>query len=197
MKRPTWAALLLAGGASSRMGFPKALIDCAGRPLWRVQAGKLGALRPTERFLSTPAALELARTGAWKIIRDEKPGLGPLGGIDAARRAMKSEWLLVLAVDLAHMSTPYLRALREDAMTSGRGQVPAMDGFHLGLAAIYPRAWLDRQLPAHLASRDRSLQRLVRAGLTEGVLATRPAAKRDAKLFRNLNSPQDLLLRPR
>jgi molybdopterin-guanine dinucleotide biosynthesis protein A len=104
-----FAALLLAGGRSSRMGSPKALLDWCGRPLWRHQAETLDALAPDERFISLPPGLAVD-CGIWTPVVDRVPDLGPLGGIEAALRAMRSDWLVVLAIDLPAMTTDYLRA---------------------------------------------------------------------------------------
>jgi molybdenum cofactor guanylyltransferase len=191
VKTPSCAALLLAGGASTRMGFPKALVNVEGMPLWQMQMDKLLALHPAETFLSAPRDLGLP-SGAWKILRDEKPGLGPLAGLAAARRTMSAEWLLVLAVDLPRMTVSYLEALRDQAFKSGVGQVPELDGRYLGLAAIYPRAFLNDHLDTHLRSDDRSVQRLVRAGITEGSLQAAAVADSDRHLFQNANTPADL-----
>src|SRR6202044_2197920 len=59
VKAPSCAALLLAGGTSTRMGFPKALANRDGAPLWRVQMDKLAELHPAETFFSAPRDLEL------------------------------------------------------------------------------------------------------------------------------------------
>jgi molybdopterin-guanine dinucleotide biosynthesis protein A len=191
VKTPPLAALLLAGGASSRMGSPKALLEIGGKPLWRVQLEKLEALSPAELLLSAPSDLEFP-AGAWTILRDHAPNRGPLAGLEAARRAMTSEWLLVLAVDLPLMTALYLEALRGRAFASHLGQVPEMDDRFLGLAAIYPRAFLDGHLEAHLRSDDRSVQRFVRAGIDAGRLAPWKVAETERSLFQNLNTPADL-----
>jgi molybdopterin-guanine dinucleotide biosynthesis protein A len=191
VKASSCAALLLAGGASTRMGFPKALADVEGKPLWRTQIEKLAALLPAELFFSAPEGLELP-AGTWTLIRDEKTGLGPLAGLAAAHRIMSAGWLIVLAIDLPRMTASYLETLRGRAFTSGLGQVPELDGRYLGLAAIYPRAFLDRHLDAHLRSDDRSVQRLVRAGIAEGSLASCPVAENERHLFQNVNTPEDL-----
>jgi molybdopterin-guanine dinucleotide biosynthesis protein A len=191
VKTSSCAVLLLAGGASTRMGFPKALVNVDGTPLWRVQMEKLADLRPAETFLSAPRELELP-SGAWKIVHDSAPDLGPLAGLASARHFMTAEWLLVLAVDLPRMSSTYLAALRDRALASGVGQVPELEGRLLGLAAIYPRAFLDDHLDAHLRSDDRSVQRLVRSGIIEGALAACPVTEKDRALFQNVNMPEDL-----
>jgi molybdopterin-guanine dinucleotide biosynthesis protein A len=173
------------------MGFSKALVKVDGRPLWRLQMEKLAGLAPAELFFSAPPGLELP-AGEWTVLHDEKPGLGPLGGLAAAHCVMSADWLVVLAVDLPRMTASYLETLRDHAVTDGLGQVPEMDGRYLGLAAIYPRAFLDRHLDAHLRGDDRSVQRFVRAGIAEGLLAACPVAEKNRHLFQNVNTLEDL-----
>jgi molybdopterin-guanine dinucleotide biosynthesis protein A len=184
------AALLLAGGASTRMGRPKALLEFAGQPFWKVQMDKLQALDPDELFVSIPRELSLP-SGPWRVLYDEKVGLGPLSGLDAALQAMTGEWLVVLAVDLPEMTTAFLRNLHEAASETGCGLIPQLDGFYEGLAAIYPRSLADL-CRTHLASDDRSLQRFARQAVADGQLAVYPVAEESRALFRNVNRPADL-----
>jgi len=184
------AALLLAGGASTRMGQPKALLDYAGQPFWSVQMEKLQALRPDELFLSIPRELSLP-SGPWQVLHDEKVERGPLSGLHAALQAMTGEWLVVLAVDLPDMTTAFLQNLCDAAPAKGCGLVPQLDGFYESLAAIYPRslAGLCRE---HLASNDRSLQRFARQAMADGLLSIYPVMEENRSLFRNVNWPADV-----
>ena len=182
------AALLLAGGASTRMGRPKAMLDCAGQPLWRAQAEKLQALAPDELFISLPRELDLPK-GPWTALHDWEPGLGPLSGIHAALQTMTADWLIVLAVDLPEMTASFLENLCQRA--EKRGVVPQLDGFYEGLAAVYPRS-LANLCGKILGSEDRSLQNFVRQGIAEGFLSEYPATEKERPLFRNVNRPSDL-----
>jgi molybdopterin-guanine dinucleotide biosynthesis protein A len=184
------AALLLAGGASTRMGRPKALLDHAGRPLWRIQLEKLESLHPAELFLSIPRELSLP-PGPWQILHDQEVGLGPLSGLHAALKAMTGEWLVVLAVDLPDMTTAFLQNLYHAALAKGCALVPQFDGVYEGLAAIYPRSLADL-CEKHLASNDRSLQRFARQAIADGFLSTYSITEESRSLFRNVNRPADL-----
>jgi len=172
------------------MGRPKALLDCAGRPLWKIQMEKLRALDPDEVFLSIPRELSLP-SGPWRVLHDEKVGLGPLSGLHAALQATTTEWLVVLAVDLPDMATAFLQNLCEAARVKGCGLIPQFDGFYEGLAAIYPRS-LAALCGQHLAGSDRSLQHFVRQAMADGLLSAYPVGKANRSLFRNVNRPADL-----
>jgi molybdopterin-guanine dinucleotide biosynthesis protein A len=172
------------------MGRPKALLEIAGRPLWRIQLEKLQSLHPVELFLSIPHELSLP-PGPWQILYDQESGLGPLSGLHAALKAMTGEWLVVLAIDLPDMTTVFLENLYHAALTKGCGVVPQFDGVYEGLAAIYPRALADL-CQKHLACKDRSLQRFVRQAIADGFLMTYSMTEESRPLFRNVNRPADL-----
>jgi molybdopterin-guanine dinucleotide biosynthesis protein A len=184
------AALLLAGGASTRMGQPKALLNHAGQPLWRVQMEKLQALGPVELFLSFPSELSPPH-GPWRVLDDEESGLGPLSGLHAALKLQTAKWLVVLAVDLPDMTTAFLQNLHGASAAKGCGMVPRLDGFYEGLAAVYPRSLADL-CAKHLAGNDRSLQYLARQGIDQGLLSVYPVTEANRALFRNVNRPVDL-----
>jgi len=172
------------------MGQPKALLDFGGQPLWKRQMEKLQALAPNELFLSFPPSLPLP-SGPWQALHDEKVGLGPLSGLHAALRIMKSKWLVVLAVDLPDMTPAFLQNLYDLALAKGCGVVPQLDGFHQCLAAIYPRE-LAVLCGKHLASPDRSLQGLARQAVADGLLSVYPVTEEERPYFRNVNRPVDL-----
>ena len=133
-----FAAVLLAGGQSRRMGRDKALLELPdGCRLWERQWQVLGALEPAERFVSGSWREGFPADLPW--LADEFPGCGPLAGIAAALQAMRSPRLVVLAVDLPAMSVDFLRGLLQGSDSTG--VVPQRaDGFFDPLAAVYPEA---------------------------------------------------------
>lgn len=185
---PPFAAVLLAGGQSRRMGRDKAMLTLPdGRRLWERQLGVLRELAPTELFISGPA-----REGFppdVPCLADEQPGCGPLGGIAAALRAMQSPRLVVLAVDLPNMTSGYLRGLLENVEDPACGVVPkhlATDGFYEPLAAVYPLACRDLA-EAALRRENRSLQNFVQ---TAGrLIQIRAISAEEKPLFANWNEP--------
>lgn len=101
------AGLLLAGGASRRMGRPKAELPIAGRTLladrWEVLRQVADPVWVSRPYGSSPSAATVV---------DEAPDLGPLGGIIAGLerlRLQRREFLLVLAVDMPAVSAVLLR----------------------------------------------------------------------------------------
>src|SRR5438034_137726 len=158
------SAGLLAGGESRRMGKDKPTIVFHGKPLWQIQLDLLCKLYPAEIFLS-------ARTDpGWRprdvqFVRDVSPSRGPLSGLTATLKRIRTSHLLALAIDMPFMNENYLRSLCT-LIEPGRGVLPIIGDRAEPLAAIYPsEAHVD--LAAALRGIDFSLQtitaRLVRS----------------------------------
>lgn len=132
------SAVILAGGASTRMGRDKAWLPCDGQTLLERQAGLARKLRPRELFISGRADANYSAFGL-PVLPDATPGLGPLPGILAALKASTAPLVLVLAVDLPLMQSEILESLlaRCDEWT---GVVPSVDRRLESLAAFYPTA---------------------------------------------------------
>jgi molybdopterin-guanine dinucleotide biosynthesis protein A len=185
-----FAAVLLAGGQSRRMGRDKAMLPLAGgRLLWQRQLDDvLRPLGPAELLVSGPSREGFPADV--RCIADAEPGLGPLSGIAAALEAATAPWLAVLAVDLPGMTAGYLKTLLNER-TAGAGMVPVHpEGWLEPLAAIYPRACLPLAR-ARLSGPDRSMHGFVREALSQGHLQTRPIRHSETILFANWNAPPE------
>ena len=191
------AAVLLAGGKSSRMGRDKSALLVNGRPLWERQLEVLRATDPAELFISGKTGGPYAGSGI-EILADEFPDAGPLAGIASALRRCGSEWLLVLAVDMPAMTADFLRILLDEARSTAAGVVPSApadrDTGGRGLeplAAVYPRVAL-RFAEDCLRSGERKMEAFIRLLESQGLVAVRPAEPDASRLFRNWNTPGDL-----
>lgn len=141
------AGFILAGGASSRMGRDKGLLDFGGVPLILHTARLLESLVAEVTVVGSPqryAALGL-RTIADEGDRQtqdgpDKPGSGPLAGIAAALGATQLPWNLILACDLPYLSAEWLDWLLSRALRSrGAAIVPRTERGIEPLAAVYGR----------------------------------------------------------
>lgn len=183
-----FAAVLMAGGRSKRMGTSKALLDCDGTPLWRLQMNKLVTLRPAELFFSVQPGMAFP-PGQWTFVHDCSPDSGPLGGLEAALRLARSNLLVTLAVDMPTMTTDFLNGLLEQSGPAGI--VPHLDGYYFGAAAVYPVGILPL-VERILAGNDRSFQRLIRDALHSGMMTARDVPPSERGLFENWNAPADV-----
>jgi molybdopterin-guanine dinucleotide biosynthesis protein A len=158
--RVEFAAALIAGGRSRRMGTDKALLTVTWRtqqmPLWKRQLAVLGELKPNQLMLSGPQ-----RAGSPVIaVSDRWPSMGPLAGIATCLDLCRHEFLLVLAVDLPRMESDCLTQLLLRS-ANGCGVVPIRLGRYEPLIAVYPKKAFAVAV-ARLDRRELKLQEFVR-----------------------------------
>ncbi len=187
--RPPFAAAVLAGGRSSRMGSDKAFVLWRGRRLIDRQLALLKALGPTELLVSGRAGIDYGVADV-RVVLDAQPDQGPLGGLAALLHATAAPNVLILAVDLPAMTEAFLERLLLQCC-AGVGVVPLTESGWEPLVAVYPRDVLP-VINARLARGDLAMHAMIaeatRAGLLQAVEIT--GLHRD--VFRNLNTPLDL-----
>lgn len=183
-----FTAVLLAGGASQRMGRDKAALTFGVQKLWQRQIDTLLACAPVEVLISGRF------DGPWRgtnlrVIEDGVEGGGPLRGIATALDEAVTDLLLVLAVDMPLMDSKFLLNLLSVAKEAG--VVPFLGGRFEPLAAVYP---LDVHPLAqyHLTNREYSLQSFVRAGVEQQLLQVRQVAVEEEPYFTNVNTFEEL-----
>jgi molybdopterin-guanine dinucleotide biosynthesis protein A len=183
------AALVLAGGRSSRMGGgDKPLIDLAGRP---ILARVLDRLRPHHRRVALSANGDPARFAAFglPVLPDETP-CGPLAGILAGLRwaaGQGASHLLTVPGD-----SPFLPA----GLAAALAPAPAMaasDGRRHPTVGLWPTAAAEA-LAAHLQSLDPARPGDFSVVAFAATLAMRVVAFDTAAgdPFLNINTPADL-----
>jgi molybdopterin-guanine dinucleotide biosynthesis protein A len=148
-------AVVLAGGRSSRMGEPKALLEWHGSTLLRRVVGlaSRGCEGPVvvvraagQQLPDLPAAV--------RVLDDEQEGRGPLQGVAAGLAALRDEveHAFVCATDLPFLHPRFVRRVVR-AVEARDVALPVVGGFRQPLAAAYRTALADR---AHaLLAQDR------------------------------------------
>ena len=125
-----------------------------------------------------------------RVVADLVPDAGPLAGISACLGAMRSDLLIVLAVDLPRMTSLYLA--RTLALCSKDcGMVAKHVDFYEPLAAIYPKT-ISSLADEHLHDGRYALQDFVRDGLHQRLMESFELEPKDEILFKNVNRPEDL-----
>ena len=210
------AAVILAGGASERMGQEKALLSLGGETLIERALRQL-APRFCETILSVAAAgassalalavkrFERESGHTVRLVEDRFANGGPLAGIDAALNATEHSAVFVIAVDLPGIFLPLVERLWAAAEEPDvLGCVPSFGGRTHPTYAAYRR----EILAAVSEQRERGVLRAQALAEISGVrvldldspclqaelLGDVPPGKREAVLqgvFRNLNSPAD------
>lgn len=214
----SFSAAVLAGGRSTRMGTDKAFVLWRGRTLLEHQLATLRALGPNALLVSRPqpdsgrrpdgrvegAMCNVQGSGEPvggvpsprdpsllepRIVFDERPDCGPLGGLGALLKAIRTSHLIVLAVDMPRVTPVFLRLLSAQC-APGVGSAVRTETRWEPLAAVYPRELLPR-IERRLVDGDRSLQKLLDeaclAGQIEPIRSTSP------RLFANINTPAELI----
>jgi molybdopterin-guanine dinucleotide biosynthesis protein A len=182
-------ALLLAGGESRRMGRDKATLKMDGGWLWERQLGLLRHLEPEALWVSARAVPEWCPPGV-EVVLDAAPSSGPLSGISAAMKRLRTTHLLVLAVDLPQMTAAHLRELW-GATQAGAGVVPAHGDHVEPLCAVYPRESAVFFQEA-LTARRPAMQEVVRDLVKRKLVLPRNLDESETVLYRNVNTPEDL-----
>ncbi len=136
MSRFRVTGVLLAGGQSSRMGFPKGLIKFRERTLVE-RAFDLLASTCSEVLLSSTH--RLYNNLPSKSIPDEFTDAGPLGGICSAMKAAAFPQVFVIPVDLPFIEEVHIRHILTAALHSEIPVIPIHpDGKTEPLCAVYP-----------------------------------------------------------
>jgi molybdenum cofactor guanylyltransferase len=109
------AGFVLVGGRSSRMGRDKALLEWHGMPLAEHVAQAVRQAAGSVVLIGDPS-----RYGGlgYEVRADDRPGLGPAGGVATALRLGRAEWNLIVACDMPKISPEALRLLLERSQTS-------------------------------------------------------------------------------
>ncbi|HEY7281808.1 MAG TPA: molybdenum cofactor guanylyltransferase [Actinomycetota bacterium] len=188
-RNPDLIGLLLAGGASSRMGVDKASLEIDGEPLARRVTDLLSGACDSILVASGDGE-RLAWLGLPQVA-DIEPDAGPLGGLIAGLEAATTPLMAVVAVDMPDASAAVFdllarRAPGHDAAVprTGRGLEPLHAVYAAAASRILRRAFDDGE-----RSVTRALARL-------DVVVVEPdewaPADPSGRFARNLNRPSDL-----
>jgi molybdopterin-guanine dinucleotide biosynthesis protein A len=147
------SGVIMAGGASQRLGRNKALERIGGKALVERVIDSLVPL--TTEVLAVVARPEQAAAlllPSWvRVVSDRYPGRGSLGGIFSGLEASAEPWSLVVACDMPFLNRELLRYLIGES-SNVDVVVPCLGGQPEPLHALYSKACLA------------PMQRMLRAG---------------------------------
>ncbi len=148
-------AIVLAGGRGSRMGADKAGLAVGGKTLLEHVLDQVSprfdeiivGISPGQKIAS------LSRGGAAgphrqdspsraagrrvRVVEDETPGLGPIGGVLAGLKAARNEACAVVACDIPDVPVPFLRRLARAAGDHAIAVPIGPTGLYEPLFAVY------------------------------------------------------------
>jgi len=191
LPREDLAAVILAGGESTRLGIDKAMIATGGVTLL-ARTAKLAALLCRDVYVSGRDPGACLPGVPWFADATGHAGrIGPMGGIMTALTVL-SRPILVLSCDLPFMRQNILERLMT-ARDQRRSEAVMTVYRHLGtgyiesLAAIYEPAALE-YLSVAVAKRSYKLS----SAIPEGARQHLACGDDDAAVFFNVNRPEDL-----
>lgn len=176
------SGIILAGGASRRMGQNKAELVLDGKTLLEWQTDKLRALGMEDIMLSGAGCPVLPGT---RVVPDEFPGSGPLAGLHACLKAAQNPACLVVSVDVPLMPVSGLASL----CRAHRGGVTVLrhGEWEEPLIGVYDRTAAQR-IPALLEQGRRSVRSLKTVVAWNAVDYLGPE-----ELLVNCNTPKDFI----
>lgn len=139
MARVPMPAAILAGGASRRMGRPKAGLSYGGTTLLEHQAGRM-----SDTFSPVYAVVKDGEesAGSALVLFDRTPAHAAIHGLIRALEEVDDR-VFVLAVDLPVLTESVARLIAERSLASNApAVVPISDGVLQPLAAVWRRAAL-------------------------------------------------------
>jgi len=206
----TRSGIVLAGGRSSRLGSPKALLELDGAPLVRHVLNALAPSCDEVLLVAAPRdaqpeeldaglaneALRLASAGvAARVVHDARAHLGPVSGLATGLAAARGEIAWVTACDVPLLAPALVEALLARAERERDADVvlPRWRGYLEPLLAVYRRAAMAahfaRQLDDGVLKPTARLdERRVSIVEEEEILLLDP----DGRSFVNVNAPADL-----
>lgn len=202
---------VLAGGRSSRMGRDKAMLDLFGHTMIERAVERLRGV--ADRVCIVGRRPEFA--GMAEVVPDLREGCGPLAGVEAALEDMRTEWALLMAVDMPFVPRGLLLWMCEGAVAraetravlfsvEGRPQ-PALALLHKGVLPSIRDA-LDRSELRMFPALREAANRLAKGrGVAEDEVLWMPEMEESIRAFvteaqwrgrrhwfENLNTPEDL-----
>jgi molybdenum cofactor guanylyltransferase len=175
--------LVLAGGDSRRMGRPKAWLEVGDTYLLRFVADRLASAF-SEVMVSFAEPEQLQEPVPYRVVFDRKPSAGPLAGLEAGLAAARNEMIFAVACDMPYVTQEFAQL----AVVAARGcdaAIPRLAGRPEPVCGAYRRSALPHVTGALNAGRFKAAELGAELDVTW-------LEDLDPRLFRSLNTPQDL-----
>ena len=186
---PQVGGFVLAGGKSSRMGVDKALLEIDGISLIERAASLLQSVTGDPTIIGSTSLYSSLGT---KIVADDWPGHGPLGGMATALRVSRTPWNLIIACDLPYLTKAWLDFLIERALKSkADAVVPMNERGPEPLCAMYHKTAENRIRSAVEGGVHKVTDSFSRLRVEYLERGEWKAFASEGLLFKNVNSPAD------
>jgi molybdopterin-guanine dinucleotide biosynthesis protein A len=155
---PDVTGLILAGGASRRMGTDKAFLVVDGVPLIERVHRVLAPLFAEVLVAAGSSAIERGPFPG-RVLYDENPGQGPLGGLLAGLKVARTPWVFMVACDMPNIDAKVIARVVAARAPGLLAVVPESPGGPESCHALYARAALP-VIEAAMAEGERAPHRL-------------------------------------
>ncbi len=189
MQKDPFAAILLAGGASSRMGCPKALLPFGGETLIERAARRIAGIADEMIVVSAADIVLPPLEVRVRVVVDEEPHRGPVAGIVYGLRAASLEAAFVGACDHPFLRPDLVRFL-VDRLEGFDGVMPRWLGHPQPLLAVYRRR-LVSVFESLLARDAGAFAILESAGIREVSPQEIRPIDPEGESFRDLDTPEE------
>ena len=180
--------LILAGGASSRMGCPKHLLPASGGTMVDHIINRLGSL--FSEVIVAGRGLDLNHKDAM-VVEDIRPERSPLIGIISGMKASSASNVFVLGCDMPFVKPGLIRLLTSRKDDTNDVVIPVVRGYLEPLCAIYSCTTSD-SIEQYLDSGGRKVTGFFQTvRITEIQESEVRLFDPSLKSFTNLNTPND------
>ena len=190
MSRLDVEGFILVGGASSRMGSNKAQLTFGEQTSVQVIAAALGSVVDRVRVVGSAAE---GTAAGFENVPDLQERWGALGGINAAVRACRANWAMIVACDLPLVTPAFFARMLDFDLQEFDALVPIQpDGRPQPLCALYRKKTCEAQTATLIAEGEHMPRAMLAQVRTRFVafheLAELPGAN---DFFLNVNTPAD------
>lgn len=182
--------IVLAGGASSRMGKDKGLCEFKGKTLVTYAIEALLPLCDT--ILISSNNVDDYQKFGYQVVVDEYKGIGPIGGIYSSLKKSTTKHNLIISCDTPYLNTQLLEFILENSNNYDIVVPTHSISFIEPLAAYYSSGIVNKLETSIKRSDYKLMNFLNKVKLKSINVVAIPDFSN--KLFINLNTPDDLLL---
>jgi len=184
------SAVILAGGKATRMGGnDKGLIEIDGQPLVKIISSQIQN-QVSILLINANRNLPRYRQLGFNVVEDDLSDYqGPLAGMLAALKVIRTDWLITLPCDGPYIAKDYVEKMIGAVEESGFNIAVASNGERLQPVYALIHRKLTTSLAAYLDSGERKIDRWYKeVGFNEVVFST------SSNMFTNLNTPEELAM---
>jgi molybdenum cofactor guanylyltransferase len=176
-------AVILAGGASKRMGRNKAYLKLGDRSFIQIISDNLR--HRFRRIYVSAGTADAYRALGIPVIVDIYKGCGPIGGIHAALTCVETDWVFIIPCDIPLFSHTIVSELTEECRHI-QAVVPVYKNMVHPLCALYHKSCLDT-VEWRIYNGKFSVREMLDNLHTRYV----PVKKDNAFRLENINTPED------